>query len=902
MTSVFDAAFDAKVRNDELSVGPKQIVVSTSTEFNAAMAELSAGNGGTILIATDAEPMEVFVRDAGSETGKIVVTSEDPNVQSHMMTARVLDSQNVTFENLYFNSEDSDRVSYLADAYVVDSKNIAFIGNTFDGPKEGPLLETPDGVENMSFFKNVDGLLIENNHISGYVHTVRVFDSNDVLIEGNEITEVQGDAIHGGGWQNVKISNNHIHDLYGSTQEVSHSDMIQLWGGFGLEATDGVLIEGNLLDSGDGAAYQSIFIRNTTEGITHQNIHVEDNLIYNAHPNGIRIVGAENTVVDGNTLLWNQDSTQLVSTSTTFQGHPQITIEDPFGLIVNNIAARISGLDGTIVGDNAIISYTDVTSPNYFSNHFVNIDGGGARTLEELQLVPDSNFVGVYGAALSTPTDTAEDLTAIIMQSVEEGTRASIILDASLTRDENGFVDEDDATFKWTFADGVEIEGISVARSFPTGDHMDVRLTVTHNDGSVVSVDRSLAFDRNDIADVDFDSGLGGTSEFFTYFKSDASDFETSNGNTVFHLDGTNGIQFAASDSAWGGLSSFSIDLDIQKDSAAGAGRILNLQKALKMYVDKDGRVIFELSTDEGDFKVASEAGALSDTNWHNLNVTYDEKDNLLTVSVDGDVSGSVEASGSTPGQASWGLQVGAHSHSASLQARIDNFKVVSDPDLESQSQQVTIIPKAPVPSTPDLTAQDADGTDTPLKVVAVKAIAAKSGANAPTDNAAPPEGVATPGGQEQAQQPDEEPAIEVVRVDNVVKTAPQQPAEEDGNTVVDTPAPAEAPPAPVAVNTDEAAPEEAEEETQERAEDEPENFFSKLMQVFLRFFGFKTDDDDAEAVDALEQTSDTGQTDSDDLDETVRAIFFVPDEDSVQAADMPLDDEDEDGGHLLLA
>ncbi len=206
------------------------------------------------------------------------------------------------------------------------------------------------------------------------------------------------------------ISDNYMHDFYGATQSSNHSDMIQIWGTGAKILNQNIEISGNTLDAADGAATQSIFIRNENFGANEpsggyfQNIQIFDNFIHNGHYHGIGVSEIENLEIYNNTILWNTDAKMVAGPGEPgLTSPPWIRAANSINITLeNNVGGNIYTYDakGTLVENgNYIINYNDPGSDGYVDNHFYDVTG--YTSLEDLQVLPDSPLYGVTGAPQS---------------------------------------------------------------------------------------------------------------------------------------------------------------------------------------------------------------------------------------------------------------------------------------------------------------------------------------------------------------------------------------------------------------------------------------------------------------------------------------------------------------------
>ncbi|MBV1903267.1 MAG: right-handed parallel beta-helix repeat-containing protein [Marinosulfonomonas sp.] len=387
------------------------ITVTTNAELNAALAQLDTGGGGTILLDGNGGPFTISGSNIGDANNPILIKALDP---SNLPTVESIDLQNashIAMTELHVDSSGS-AASTGHDIIINGSDNIELVGNTMTSVADGYLSEAGTSTRgaDLAYIRGSQDITFSNNYIADYCKGVTFRDVNGFDFSNNEMVGIQFDGLHGTGWQNATISNNYMHDFYGSTQTLNHSDFIQVYSTNATLVTSNVTISGNILDSGDGAAYQGIFITSQTFGNSgpsgqyYQDIQIFDNLVHTGKWNGIVVgstMGAE--IYDNSVLLSANSYAQSSPTSSWTQGEPWIkTTNTPDAQVYDNIASKITVSNGDVSSQNYLISFSDPTSTAYFANHFTNLDGSGDLTLDDMSLLASSSLYGTYGSYYST--------------------------------------------------------------------------------------------------------------------------------------------------------------------------------------------------------------------------------------------------------------------------------------------------------------------------------------------------------------------------------------------------------------------------------------------------------------------------------------------------------------------
>ena len=387
------------------------ITVTTNAELNAALAQLDTGGGGTILLDGNGGPYNISGSGIGDANNPILIKALDP---SNLPTVESIDLQNashIAMTELHVDSSGSSSPA-SHDILINGSNNIELVGNTMTSVADGYLSEAGTSTRgaDLAFIRGSQDITFSNNYIADYCKGATFRDVNGFDFSNNEMIGIQFDGLHGVGWQNATITNNNMHDFYGSTQTLNHSDFIQIFSTNATLVTSNVTISGNILDSGDSAAYQGIFITSQTFGNSgpsgqyYQDIQIFDNLVHTGKWNGIVVgstMGAE--IYDNSVLLSANSYAQTGPTSSWTQGEPWIkTTNTPDAQVYDNIASKITVSNGDVSNQNYLISFSDPSSAAYYSNHFNNLDGSGDLTLDEMSLLASSPLYGTFGSYYST--------------------------------------------------------------------------------------------------------------------------------------------------------------------------------------------------------------------------------------------------------------------------------------------------------------------------------------------------------------------------------------------------------------------------------------------------------------------------------------------------------------------
>jgi hypothetical protein len=295
--------------------------------------------------------------------------------------------------NLTRDGTASDRITFVADVGVVinqknavDNNNVNLEGADYVTIENFRIISAPSaGVRTA----NNTGVVIRNNVVdANSLFGVLVVNSPGVLIENNQVGRTgtgPGIAVTGGGDSPV-VRGNRVYD--------NQTDGIALSGDASTAGSDGVitgaLVENNiLLGMGRGGGGTI-----TLDGA--QGAHVRNNLLYNVHATGIRLVKTSAAASTGNTIVNN---TVVVSA------------DGQWALVLSNAATGNSLRNNILVNNNAANGAISVSTDslsgldsdyNLVSNNFLrqgtqyDLAGWRAQTSQDAHSVSAASTAGIF--------------------------------------------------------------------------------------------------------------------------------------------------------------------------------------------------------------------------------------------------------------------------------------------------------------------------------------------------------------------------------------------------------------------------------------------------------------------------------------------------------------------------
>jgi hypothetical protein len=180
--------------------------------------------------------------------------------------------------------------------------------------------------------------------------------AKNLTIDGNDFFDWSKSAVGIGEVHTLEFNNNWIHDAF--PLPGVHPDGLQIFTTHTQYASDNLSIVGNNLESGNGGAFQGIFIQDEERDKPYKNVYIARNRIIGGMWNGIYLKSATGKVdVIDNTAF---SSVQWNPTATTDPGHPVKTsftsgiliwlLPDAVLIERGNAAQRFSTRDGRASG------------------------------------------------------------------------------------------------------------------------------------------------------------------------------------------------------------------------------------------------------------------------------------------------------------------------------------------------------------------------------------------------------------------------------------------------------------------------------------------------------------------------------------------------------------------------
>ena len=654
--------------------------VSTLDSLMAALA--GARGGETILLAGG----NYGALSLGAKSGfpiifpsTVTIASADPDdpaVFSRMALSR---AGNLTLDGLVFDYTFNPADTVKVRPFEVSGTDITIRNAVFSGDVAQGVSDTADGF-GWGMGLSVRGatrFTLENSEISGFHRGVVVADSKDVHVIGNDVHSLRSDGMNFANVQGVLIERNHLHDFTASDGAGDHRDMIQFWTNGTRSPSTDIVIRDNVLDIGAGGWTQSIFMRNEevdtgragTE-MFYRNVLIEGNTIYNSHLHGIHLGASAGVVVRDNAVLFANAAMPPGAMPSGAQ-IPRINVASISTdvTITGNVTSHLDGWRdqaGWTVGGNAFVQPSDPRAPGFYGDVFVTSSTGlGADGTHAFSALPGA-MIDRLGAGPATLYPDGP-LDALFHVTRDPDNAAFRILDATASRADGDPLPAG-ASYLWTFADGTTATGAVVRHPFPDAGQQAVTLSIRLPDGRT-------ATDRADVTV----AGASLVSLGATGFVAEAFGAErlvTPVADGVLTL-GAPGVAATVGRSHLREMfeaDNFEIALTLAAAHPGTSGELFRLHGSFIAAVNSQGELYLRVFTEGREVKLTTSGANLGDTAPHAVRIRVE--DGQLSVTVDGTVVGSaaVPAPVAFPGNHS--LTFGNPSGGANFAGTLSAFAV----------------------------------------------------------------------------------------------------------------------------------------------------------------------------------------------------------------------------------
>ncbi len=646
--------------------GGEVLSVSSVVELKALLDQGVSG----VTIALQPGDYNNFYLSANPDS-EVRIVSADPENPARVTGMAVNNSSNLSFEGIDFNVTSSAEVDMNWGRYIVrieNSNNINIENSEFSGLNN----DIRDGGMIGLYTRNVTNLDVEGNEFHTLTRGALYDRSDDITVVNNDVSNIRSDGFDFTAVQGVHIEGNQFKNFYPAPGD--HGDYIQFWSTGTDRMTKDVVIRNNFMPQGVGDSVQAIFVRDES-GAGYQNFLIENNLIYQSGYHGISVGGIDGLIIRNNTVLSNVG----------IDRNTWIGVNDSQNVVVEHNLASTFLYDG---GNDYVKTGNIVATP----------DGTHGQDYELLFGAPLTQYSdSIQDFLTQNPVDAGADLLAII----HAGEKFAGDLG------DNNIVGDEAANTMFGFSGNDTINGGGGDDTIRGGLGRD---ELTGGEGADTFVfDRTIdsnadAYGRDVITDfsaedkisfaglVKNDFSFIGSSKF-AYENYDAAGQIQALEKAAQKL-GSGEIDLGRDPSLFG-MEDFTLSVAFELNSLDGGyqGLIWNHMQ-YGILVNNDGLRI-ALRNEGGGLVYKDIPGVISQTGWHDIQVTYDGGSGGLNVYMDGSlIHTETDTSISLSGPEYWNVTAGSKLGGSLLNGQIADVSVLDQvvaPDAEDTLYDRTI-------------------------------------------------------------------------------------------------------------------------------------------------------------------------------------------------------------------
>lgn len=558
---------------------------------------------------------------------------------------------------------------------INNSRGIHIINSVFDGDVARQMSPDSDGFPTafgLSVYGSAD-TLIANNEIRGFYRGVLATRSGGVTLRNNDIHSIRMDGMNFAQVQSVLIEGNRIRNFARSLNSEDHADMIQFWTNKTDVPSSNIVIRDNILNSGDGYFTQSIFMRNEAVDLGHagrnmfyRDVRIENNVVINAHLNGITVGETDGLIIRNNTVLHNPASDGDKTDPGLWLPQIRVAPASENVSITANVVSTIGGHEGQSdweVGKNLFVQDRDASLPNFYDSFFTAARTGDPNDLGSFSYLPQGGIDGrSVGASQLVRRETDQNLVPSASVVPDGSYLNRFVFDASGTLGPIDLIN-DKTRYQWRLADGTEHDGISFTHTFREPGSYAVQLTVTPHAGVPEKTSLTVDVPNPDVITFDaaegvFRAWVGPNSTRALGTPSKAGPAVLNDGRARISIDREDLLPFFSS-------SDFELGLRLRAaDTYKSAGELLRIHQSLILEITGRGTLKMELSTAESDrLRLRTPAVGLTDGDWHDIRIVYSSSRATAEVFVDGILVASGTTTGPIRAVDHWGIELGNPFH-----------------------------------------------------------------------------------------------------------------------------------------------------------------------------------------------------------------------------------------------
>lgn len=613
--------------------------------------QLAAGDYGTLALSAKSGFNVTF-------PSNVTITSADPLHPASFSGLALSNVSNLTLDSVVYDYtfKPGDPLS-KAPFSIMGGDHVTITNSTFDGDvaSGGSVADNGYGTGYGLMVRGATNVTFSNNEMTNFHRGLVVNSSVGVTVSGNDISAMRSDGMDFAQVKGVLIEGNTIHDFRGSPTSLDHPDMIQFWTTGTTAASTDIVIRGNVLDIGTGTPTQSIFMRNELvdlgkagTAMNYQNVTIEQNVITNAHLNGIVVGQTTGLTIQHNSVL-HADGGAVDGADASVE-IPAISIAQSATAVsvTNNATSAVygwTGQTGWTVSQNAFVQDQNPGAPGYYANVFVSSSLTPSDGLHDFLALPGGMLDALDAGADATLSYVPEpgEVHAVFQATADQGGSVQTrFFDASNSITDLGSLPQG-TTFLWTFGDGTVASGQKVAHDFAAGGKYDVSLTVRLPNGLTDVTHSTVAVQDSHILSLGHD-GIFHATENGAIIDLAKGAFASSAGIQINNT----GVSASVARTHVADIiqaQDFDISLKLDADSKTSYGEVFRLHGSFITSVTTKGEVLVRaFPTIGNEIQLTSTGMSVIDLKSHDIDIKL--HDGVLQLLVDGKVSAQAAFTG----------------------------------------------------------------------------------------------------------------------------------------------------------------------------------------------------------------------------------------------------------------
>ncbi|WP_218961139.1 right-handed parallel beta-helix repeat-containing protein [Ruegeria sediminis] len=338
-------------------------VIRNAAELSAA---LRKARGGETLALAGGNYGTLKIRATFGKS--VTIRSANPKSPACFSKLHLSGVRNIVLDGLVFDyaftQGDKDSFSPFI---IKASSDVTIANSVFDGDYNA-------GVGHGRGLRITDSASVSilNSTFRKWWKAITGGNTSNLILRGNNIYDVRSDGMAFGGISGLVVEANRLHNFRG-VQGRDHRDMLQIMRSSGLRSTD-VVIRDNIFDIGRGDYTQTIFMGSSGKNMNdpnmrHQNVAIENNVIYNAHVHGISVDGVDNLSIRRNTII------RVRRAEGGNVSIPRINVlSSKYVVIEKNVVSSIGGFENQrdwVVIENAFVQDESPSAQGYYDREFI---------------------------------------------------------------------------------------------------------------------------------------------------------------------------------------------------------------------------------------------------------------------------------------------------------------------------------------------------------------------------------------------------------------------------------------------------------------------------------------------------------------------------------------------------